>query len=444
MAAPVRILAVDDEPRAAELVERVLRRIGRVEKADSGESAWDLVQRQDFDLVISDQRMPGMSGVDLLARVAGRSLHTGRILVTAYTDFAATISAINDGCIHAYLAKPYEPDQLRTAAVSVLELVRRYRAPSEGLLGVSEPMRSLMERIGQVAAARFPVLILGETGTGKELVARQVHARGPRASSPFVPVNCAAFPESLLEAELFGYARGAFTGAERDKPGLFEVADGGTLFLDEIGEMSPAMQSKLLRVLETREVRPIGDREHRSVDVRLVSATHRDLESAVKEGDFRQDLYYRINTVVIEVPPLRERPIDVPLLAQHFASELGPSLPRPVRLDESFLDALREFEFPGNVRELRNLVERAIALSAPAEVVTAEHLESLTRAERRIRRRQLGTLRDRVEQVEREAVSEALARFAGNRTQAAGYLGITRPGLTKMMRRLGIAETTRR
>ena len=246
------------------------------------------------------------------------------------------------------------------------------RAPA--LLGVSAAIRQVLEQVRQVAGSPVPVLIQGETGTGKELVARAIHEQSPRAGGPFVALNCGALPDSLLESELFGHRRGAFTGAARDKTGLFEVADGGTLFLDEIGDTSPALQMKLLRAIESHEVRPLGDTESRQVDVRLISATHRDLEAAIEEGGFRQDLLYRLNVVTLFVPPLRRRRVDIPFLAQHFAEELGAAQARRITLDEAFLEALSQRDFPGNVRELRNAVERAITLAAEGEPVSVRDL----------------------------------------------------------------------
>jgi len=313
------------------------------------------------------------------------------------------------------------------------------RAPA--LLGVSGAIRQVLDQVKQVAPAPIPVLILGETGTGKELVARAIHEQSPRAGGPFVAINCGALPDSLLESELFGHRRGSFTGADQDKTGLFEVADGGTLFLDEIGDTTPALQMKLLRVIETRELRPLGDTHTRHVDVRLVSATHRDLESLIEEGGFRQDLYYRLNAVTIYVPPLRRRRVDIPFLAQHFAEELGVEQARSIVLDEKFLDALSQREFPGNVRELRNAVERAITLAAPDEPISARHLAPESHALAPEPLSQWSTLRERVERVEAQAIREALETCGGNRRKMAEALGLSRPGLRYKMRRLGLDDS---
>jgi transcriptional regulator with PAS, ATPase and Fis domain len=315
---------------------------------------------------------------------------------------------------------------------------RAQQRPAPALLGVSTAIRQVLDQVKQVAGSPIPVLIQGETGTGKELVARAIHEQSPRAAGPFVAINCGALPDTLLESELFGHRRGAFTGADRAKTGLFEAAAGGTLFLDEIGDTSPALQMKLLRVIETRELRPLGDTEVRHVDVRLVSATHRDLEAAIEEGSFRQDLFYRLNAVTLFVPPLRRRRVDIPFLAQHFAEELGAAQARRITLDEDFLEALSRRDFPGNVRELRNAVERAITLATDGESVSARDLPPAGPAAAPDPLPPGSTLRERVERIEAEAIREALVACEGNRRRMAEALGLSRPGLRYKMRRLGL------
>jgi DNA-binding NtrC family response regulator len=322
---------------------------------------------------------------------------------------------------------------------------RRDHRPAPALLGVSAAIRDVIEQVRRVAPSPIPVLILGETGTGKELVARAIHEHSTRAERSFVTVNCAALPDTLLESELFGHRRGAFTGADRDRRGLFEHASGGTIFLDEIGDTSPAFQAKLLRAIEAREVRPLGATQTIAVDVRVVSATHRDLEAAIEAGSFRQDLYYRLNTVSIFVPPLRRRRVDVPFLAQHFAEEFGAARARAITLGEDFLASLAEREFPGNVRELRNAVERAITLAAPGETVTIDHLGARERSEAAGRRaddevEHTGTLREIVGRVESRVIRAALARCDGRVGRTAALLGLSRPGLRYKLRRLGLAD----
>ena len=311
---------------------------------------------------------------------------------------------------------------------------REQHRPARALLGVSAALRRVAAEIEVVAPSRLAVLILGETGTGKELVARALHEKSPRARRRFVTVNCGALPESLLEGELFGYKRGAFTGATRDRHGLLEEADGGTFFLDEVGEMSPALQVKLLRVLETGELRLLGSNEVVEVDVRVISATHRDLEQEIEEGRFRLDLFYRLNGASLYIPPLRRRRVDIPFLAQHFAEEFGEDSARRIILGDEFLDALSQRDFPGNVRELRNAVERAIALAQPGQTLTADDLPPDESG--RPTFFAMGTLSDRIAQVEVQAIQEALERFDGNKTRAAEALGISRLGLRKKMQRL--------
>ena len=321
------------------------------------------------------------------------------------------------------------------------EGARPNQRPAVALLGVSAAIREVIEQVRQIAPTPLPALILGETGTGKEIVARAIHEQSPRADRPFVAVNCAALTDTLLESELFGHRKGAFTGAHRDKRGLFEEANGGTIFLDEIGDTSQALQMKLLRVLETKEVRPVGDTRDIRVDARVVSATHRDIEQAIAEGRFRQDLFYRLNAVTIWVPPLRRRRVDVPFLAQHFAEEFGAGEARRIVLSDDFLEGLSERDFPGNVRELRNQVERAITLATPGEPVTHSHLEPPPGGMARDGFDLDGTLREVVDRVETAAIQAALERSGGSRRAAARELGLTPPGLRYKMRRLGLLES---
>jgi len=387
-------------------------------------------------------------GQDAHATAAIRDLPAGRALVLLCEghDPAALAAAIE--ALHPRVV--LSPD----APAAALRLALRNALPSTGdagqgarqnhrrapaLLGVSQAIRDLMEEVRRLAPSNIPVLILGETGTGKELVARAIHEQSPRASHAFVAVNCGALPDTLLESELFGHVRGSFTGADRDKRGLFEEAEGGTLLLDEVGDTSPAFQTKLLRAIEAREIRPVGGVEVRHVDVRVVSATHRDLGKMVEAGSFRQDLLYRLNTATLYVPPLRRRRVDIPFLAQHFAEEFGDEHARKIMLDESFLDDLAQKDFPGNVRELRNAVERAIALTAPGEPVGSTPLgaEASSAAGEPAGD---GTLKQQLDRVERDALRDALDRFHGNRTRMAEALGLSRVGLRNKLRRHGLDE----
>ncbi|TDJ01231.1 MAG: AAA family ATPase [Deltaproteobacteria bacterium] len=359
------------------------------------------------------------------------------------------------------LTQPVSAPALRLAVLRSLPAegpgsgAREGHRRARALLGVSAAIREVLEQVRQVAPLQVSVLILGETGTGKELVARAIHEKSPRAQAPFVAVNCSAMPDSLLESELFGYQRGAFTGADRSKRGLFQQASGGTLFLDEVGDTSPALQAKLLRAIEEQEIRPIGAEQTVPVDVRVVSATHCDLRQAMERETFRRDLFYRLNTIEIYVPPLRRRRVDIPFLAQHFTEELGEIHARRITLGEDFVDRLLQHDFPGNVRELRNAVERAIALARPGETVTAEQLVGFAtdpghrplEADPAPRETDAygadESLRSRVQKVELEAIAQALERYNGNRTRVAEALGLSRVGLRQKMRRLGI-DTPRR
>jgi transcriptional regulator with PAS, ATPase and Fis domain len=387
------------------------------------------------------------AGPNELEQLAGSSALPVRrsavLLIDPATDEALLEDALRRLVPAHVLSLPAPPAALRFAVDRVLAQrpsrgARGEQRSAPALLGVSTAIHELLDEIARIAPSRAAVLIQGETGTGKELVARAVHEQSPRAARRFVAVNCGALPDNLLEAELFGFEKGAFTGAERSRRGLFEEADGGTLFLDEIGDTSPAMQVKLLRAIESGEVRPLGATAARRIDVRIVSATHRDLEAAIDAGAFRQDLYYRLNTVPLYLPPLRRRRVDIAFLAQHFAEGFGAAQARRIVLGEDFLAALERCDFPGNVRELRNAVERAITLAAPGEPVGAAHVpRDLAGNPERL---DVGTLHDRVLQVELHAIREALLRFDGNRTRVAEALGLSRVGLRQKMRRLGLEE----
>jgi DNA-binding NtrC family response regulator len=381
-----------------------------------------------------------------LERLLALPARSSLVVVSDGADDSLIESALERLAPAQVLGAPSHPATIRYAVRRALPSAapgrgaRTNQRPAPALLGVSSAIREVIEHVRQIAPTPIPALILGETGTGKELVARAIHEASPRCDQPFVAVNCGALPDTLLESELFGHRKGSFTGADRDKRGLFEFATGGTIFLDEIGDTSPALQMKLLRVLEQKEIRPLGDTQTIRVDVRVVSATHRDLESGIEDGSFRQDLYYRLNAVTIYVPPLRRRRVDIPFLAQHFAEEFGASHARRITLSEDFLQSLSERTFPGNVRELRNAVERAIALAAPGETVTRAHLQPPMREAVPSVGDLSGPLKDIVDRVESEAIRAALDRFDGNRRRAARALGLSPAGLRYKLRRLGLSE----
>jgi two-component system response regulator HydG len=383
-----RVLVVDDETSMAEMVADGLCERGYdARHVSSSKGAVKLLEAGDpnFDAVVTDLRMPGIDGLEMLA-IAKRT-DPGRpvIVMTAYSALDSAIESIRRGAYH-YLTKPFKADELALFLGRALDEVRLRKETAnlrralhdrfsiENLIGSSPAMREMADLIDRVACTRVPVLILGETGTGKGLVARAIHAEGPRARAPFIGVNCAALPENLLESELFGHAKGAFTGASYARSGLFADADGGTLLLDEIGEMSPALQAKLLHVLENGTVRPVGGAKERPIDVRLMAATHRNLRARVASGQFREDLLYRLDVVTLELPPLRHRRADLPELLAHFlARERGK---HPQSCVEAFapdaLELLLEYAWPGNVRELEHLVERVVVLGRSPRVAAAE------------------------------------------------------------------------
>jgi len=374
-----RILVVDDERGMREFLEIMLQKDGfEVRTADSGKEALDLFRQKQFDLVITDIRMKPVNGLEVLKQCKALSPSTVVIIISAYSSTETAVAAMKEGA-YDYLPKPFKIEEMRTAihnALQIKEGEEKYRSTEEGplyfgcLIGESPAIRKVYELINRIAATSSNVLVTGESGTGKELVAKAVHRQSPRRNAPFVVVNCAGVPESLIESELFGYKKGAFTGATANRKGLVEAAQGGTLFLDEIGELSPALQVKLLRLVQEKTVKMIGDTEDISVDVRIISATNRDLEKMVIEGTFREDLYYRLNVLPIRIPPLRERREDVPILAQHFLTKFRQAFGKDVRKISSYaMGILNNYDFPGNVRELEHIIERGVALEASSIIL---------------------------------------------------------------------------
>jgi two-component system response regulator PilR (NtrC family) len=376
------ILVVDDERSICELLEITFRKEGhRIEVAHNVESAKRKLESQIFDIVISDVRMPGEDGVELLRFAKEIAPDSFFLLVTGVPTLDTAIAAINAGA-DRYVIKDHDlVDQLRRAVSSVTQsltwrqeagyLRRELRRLTglDNIIGQSAKMRSIFELIQTVAPQSSRVLITGESGTGKELVARAIHENSARAQAPFITINCGAFPETLLESELFGYMKGAFTGANENRQGLFQAADGGTLFMDEIGNMSLTMQVKLYRVLQEGKVRPLGSTEETDVDVRVIAATNKDFEKEIAEGRFREDLYYRLSVIPLQLPPLRERREDIPLLARHFLERFRKSMEKPVEgVSPEAMRKLESYDWPGNVRELENTMERAVALESGNEI----------------------------------------------------------------------------
>ena len=371
------ILVCDDERSICEVLDIALRKDGhKVETVNGGEEAKRKIESALFDVIVTDIKMPRTNGIEVLRYAHAAAPETAVVLITAVDDLEAAVQAVRAGGAFEYLRKgPGLIEDVRVTvkrAMESLSLKRQnfaYKRDAAGrnsldnIVGVSPAMEKLKQTIRTVATTNSTVLVHGESGTGKELVARAVHVCSTRTAEPFVSINCGAFPETLLESELFGYVKGAFTGANQNKSGLFEVANGGTIFLDEISEMTVAMQVKLLRVLQERVVRPVGGTDEITIDVRVIAATNRDLDRAVAEGAFREDLYYRLSVIPVQVPPLRKRREDIPLLANHFLKKYAPAAHKSIlRIEEASLDALCDYEWPGNVRQLENTIERAVAL----------------------------------------------------------------------------------
>ncbi len=449
---PFRVLIVDDNESHAEALADSLEMDGhRCTLAHSGREGLARLGEQPFDAVLTDLVMPDLSGLELLKRVRNDQPEAVVILITGRGSEKVAVEAFRDGATD-YLTKPVDIAELRARlgrAVENARLRRDYvelrrqidkRAGFEGIIGSSPPMQRLFGILGQISATNVTVLILGESGTGKELVARAIHDNSPRKPEHFVPVNCAALSEGLIESELFGHVKGAFTGAVAHKEGRIVYADGGTLFLDEVGDMPLATQAKLLRVLETREVQPVGGNETQKVDIRLLAATNRDLKQMVKEGKFREDLMYRLAVVTIELPPLRERKSDIPLLIDHYVGELARHHQRSVRgITPEARNALLRYDWPGNVRELRNALENMVLL-ARGEVLGLEDIPETVRGTPAGAQAGGGyELTGRsMEEVERDLIAANLALHEGNREKTAKVLGIGERTLYRKLKQYGL------
>ncbi len=445
---PARIFVVDDDGSSRDLLSRILAREGhRITALSDGREALDLLAGggDPPDLVVSDIRMGELDGLQLVDAFHERAADTPVILVTAFGNIDGAVDAIRRGAFD-YISKPYDVDAIKVVVARALtqrrlalenralrrDLRDKYRL--ENVVGRSEAMLHVYKTAARVAATDATVLIQGESGTGKELVARAIHGASPRAPRPFVAVDCGAIAEGVLESELFGHARGAFTGAQATRRGLFEEADLGTLFLDEIGDVGPNLQARLLRALQEGTIRPVGTNEPVTVDVRVVAATNKDLSLAVKEGRFREDLFYRLNVVSILIPPLRDRREDIPLLADHFAAKHGRS--EGAALSPAARDLLVAYDWPGNVRELENVVARALALN-PSGVVTPDDLPEHVRGARAATPLpQAGVAvhdRPTLAELERRYAAQVLQETGGNKTRAAEILGIDRKTLYRLI-----------
>ncbi|NJD26377.1 MAG: sigma-54-dependent Fis family transcriptional regulator [Betaproteobacteria bacterium] len=434
-----RVLVVDDEPDIRELIDLTLSRMGlaAVCAASVGE-AKEWLEEGEFQLCLTDMRLPDGDGLDVVREVVERCPRTPVAVITAFGSTENAIAALKAGAFD-YLAKPVGLDQLRTLVKSALSVpgADDSEGAVQGLIGASPAMQQVRGLIEKLARSQAPIYISGESGSGKELAARLIHQLSARGSKPFVPVNCGAIPENLMESEFFGYRKGAFTGADGEREGFFQAANGGTLFLDEVADLPLAMQVKLLRAIQEKRVRRLGDAVEEPVDVRITCATHRNLRECVERGTFRQDLYYRLNVIELRMPALRERMDDLPDLVRTLLRKLCGEARQPV-LGESAMQALAAYPFPGNVRELENILERATALCSDF-VIEPEDLqlgpdemggENVGRGSE--------TLDDYLNRLERQAILEALQKTDGNRTAAARLLGVTFRSLRYRLERLGI------
>jgi len=457
MARP-KILIIEDEKLVRWSLQQKLMHEGYdIESCPTGEEGLNLVRDDSFDVVLLDIRLPGMDGVQVLREIKAMEKDVAVVMLTAEVGVARAVECVRLGA-HNYLCKPFEFDEVRVALekareelklrreVTRLRRLQQRKFATGNLIGESRLMRETRELIAKIAGSdATTVLIEGENGTGKELAARAIHFDGARASQSFMDINCAALPENLLESELFGHERGAFTDAKTTKKGLFELADGGSILLDEIGDMKPALQVKMLRVLETRQFRRVGGTQDISTDVRVIALTNKDLQTAVGRGEFRQDLYYRLKVIPVQMPALRDHAGDVPILAEHFLTHFAGEFGKSVKtVAPEALNALQAYVWPGNVRELRNVIERLVILEADA-VIMLKHLPLEIRARAKPQDQRVVELPAggvALADVERELIQQAMARCRGNQSQAAKLLGIDREALRRRLVKYGYLETT--
>ena len=450
----LRILIVEPDEKSCDALKRVFTKEGyQADCTGNAEAALKLLEELSYDLIIAEIMLPGMDGIEFMRSVKGRDPAKICMLMTARATLDTALKAIKGGASD-YLLKPlmYEEallsvktalaERMCVADPLAVLIEPEKRLDFTRILGESDVMTCLVAEVKKVADSRSNVLIVGETGTGKELFARAVHSGSPRRNGPFIPINCSAIPETLLESEFFGYERGAFTGAASQKKGLFEAADGGTLFLDEIGDLSQPLQAKLLRVMDDREIRPLGGIQTRKVDIRFVAATNRDITKEVREGRFREDLYYRLNVVTLKIPPLRERKGDIPLLASTFLTRYAKDIGKPLTfIDESTMKLLMEYEWPGNVRELQNIIERAVLL-ADGEIIQPSHLAEELRNQEAAKNHSPAPGHDGKALSIEEYTKEFILRHQSEHSEQelAEKLGITRKSLWEKRKRWGIKK----
>lgn len=457
-----RVLVVDDEEIVCESVKRILEEEGyEVEVALSGFEAFDKIAVNPYDIVITDLKMPGMDGMEVLRRLRREYPNTIVIMITGFSTVETAVEAMKLGAFD-YIPKPFTPDEVSVVVKKAVEqknllleniYLRQELQEKYGfhnIVGKSKKMQEIYRIIAKVAPTDSTVLIYGQSGTGKELIARAIHFNSPRRDRQFVPVDCAVLSENLLESELFGHIRGSFTGAVTTKLGLFEIADGGTVFLDEVGNISLSIQAKLLRVLQEREFTPVGGTKSKKVDIRLIAATNKDLEKMIKEGTFREDLYYRINIVPIHLPPLKEREEDIPLLAMHFLRKYSEQMGKKIKgFSAEAMEKLMRYSWPGNVRELENVIERTVVM-IEEDMVKPEHIilpdkhrqngfhiripmtsEELKEIKKQLREKA-------VEEIEKAFIINALERNQWNVTKASEEVGMLRPNFQALMRKYNI------
>jgi DNA-binding NtrC family response regulator len=440
-----RILVVDDEQDICKALNFLLSREGyAVDTALSGREALELMKKSGCDLLLTDLKMEGMDGIELLERAGELYPSTIVVIMTAYASVESAVVAMKKGASD-YIVKPFVHEDVILTIRRLLEhrrlevenqALRRQlgRLASRDFIGRAPQIREIFETVEKVVLAKSNILLLGESGTGKGMIAEIVHYNSPRSGKQFISINCSAIPETLLESELFGYRKGAFTGADSDKPGLMTVADGGTLFLDEIGDMPLGVQAKLLKAIETGEVFPLGDTKARKVDVRVIAATNKDLEEEVKYGRFREDLFYRLDIIEIKIPPLRERKEDIPMLVEHFIEKYGKEHNKDIKgVDEEAMRLIIDYQWQGNVRELSNVIERAVLLCS-SDVITPR---DLTERIRMLDAHQ-GGLKEQLSYLERNLIMGRLSQLKWNKEEAARELGIDLATLYRKMKKLGI------
>ncbi len=435
------VLVVDDEPGMREFLEIMLTKEGyEVSIASNGEEAIEKIGKESFDLAIVDIQMPGINGIEVLRNTREKNYNTTIIMITAFASHESAIEAMKLGA-YDYITKPFKIDEIKLVIKKSLdknvlekentrlkkELDTKYGF--ENFIGSSNSIQQIFSLINRVSELNVNVLISGESGTGKELVARAVHYSGSRKDGPFIPVNCGAIPETLIESEFFGHSKGAFTGATRDKKGLFEEANGGTIFLDEIGDLPIHLQVKLLRVLEEKKVRPLGKTESVSIDVRIISATNKNLEQEIMDNKFREDLYYRLNVIKVAMPPLRERKDDIPMLAHHFLHKFATEMDKKITgISNEALEELEKYHYPGNIRELENIIARCVALETN-EIIKKDSLPKLNTEGDYIDLTDTLNAKDSIDlvlgDVEKQIIENALKSSRGNKSETAKMLGIT-------------------